>query len=355
MLQLWTGGELYALLTDDRNDPIPSHFLDTYFTETHFSNDKEILLSELPQVDRKMAPFVLPTEQGKPIFGAKGEKVKALTPPYLKPKDAVRPEDARTPKPSELLRRRPLTLQERFDLRTQEVQAYHRRAIRMQETFMAARGFVEGKVTIKYDRDQGAAYPEVTIDFGRDPGHTVIKNTGHWSDVDYPILDDIQDWADTMQAATRGGFPGRIYLGSSVARVFKKNKQVIAEMTTDRRGTQVDIQTGITNTAQPLAYIGTVGAGIEVYAYKDHVENADGSKIELLDPREVLLVASGATGVRAYGAIYDVDAMSESQAIDIFPKQFKTDDPGEIFIMHQSSPLPVPLYPNRTFRARVLP
>lgn len=354
-LERWTSGELYALLTDDRNDPIPSHFLDTYFTERHFSNDKEILLGELPQVDRRMAPFVLPTEQGKPIFGAKGEKVRALLPPYIKPKDAVRPEDARTPRPSELLRQRPLTLQERFNARTAEVQAYHRRAILMQETYMAARGFIDGKITIKYDRDQGAAFPEVTIDYGRDAGHTVIKTVGYWSDPEYPILDDIQAWGNTMGAAVRGGFPARIYLGAGVVPYFNKNKQVIAEMDTTRRGTQVSVQTGIINTAQPLTPLGTVGAGIEVYAYKDHVENSNGGTIELLDPREVLLVAPGATGVRAYGAIYDVDAMSESQAIDIFPKQFKTEDPGEIFLMHQSSPLPIPLYPNRTFRARVLP
>lgn len=353
-LERWTSQELYILLTDDRNDPIPSHFLDTYFTERHFSNDKEILLGELPLVDRKMAPFVLPTEQGKPIFGSKGEKVRSLLPPYIKPKDAVRPEDARTPRPSELLRQAPLTLQERFNVRTAEIQAYHRRAILMQETYMAARAFVTGKVTIKYDRDQGAAFPEVTIDFGRDAGHTVVKTTGYWSDPEYPILDDIQAWGNTMRSAVRGGFPARVYLGSSVAAVFNKNNQVIAEMDTTRRGTQVSIQTGIINTAQPLTFLGNVGAGIEVYSYADHVEASNGTAIPLLDPKDVLLVAPGATGVRAYGAIYDVDAMSESQAIDIFPKQFKTDDPGEIFLMHQSSPLPIPLYPNRTFWARVL-
>lgn len=355
-LELWTSDELYALLTDDRNDPIPSHFLDTYFTERHFSNDKEIKLAELPLAGRQMAPFVLPTEQGKPIFGAKPEKVKAYLPPYLKPKDAVRPADARTPRPSELLRQTPLTLQERFDARTAEVQAFHRRAILMQETYMAAQGFVTGKVSIKYDRDQGAAFPEVVLDFGRDAGHTIVKSTGFWSDPEYPILDDIQAWGNTMRRAVRGGFPARIYLGSAVAEVFNKNKQVIAEMDTTRRGTQVSIQTGIINTAQPLTFLGTVGAGIEVYVYADHVEDAAGNPIELLDPKTVLLVAPGATGARAYGAIYDAEAMMEGQSaqVDIYPKMFPTKDPGEIFIMHQSSPLPIPLYPNRTLWAKVL-
>lgn len=353
-LTLWTSGELYALLTDDRNDPIPSYFLDTYYTETHYSNDKEIIWAELPKADRKMAPFQLPSEQGKPIFSAKPEKLKSILPPYIKPKDAARPEDARTPRPSEILRRAPLSLQERFNLRVAEIQDYHRRAIRMQEAYMAARAFIDGKVTIKYERDQGAAYPEVVLDFGRDAGHTIVLSGSFWDDPDHPILDDIQEWADTMNVAVRGGFPADLYLGATVAKSFRKNKQIIAEMDTTVRGNQVNVQTGIVRTDEPLTYIGTVGAGIRVWVYRDFVENNDGTPVELLGLKDVLLVAPGARGVRAYGAIYDVDAMDASTAIDIFPKMFKTDDPGEIYVMHQCSPLPIPLDPNKTLKATVL-
>lgn len=354
-IQVWNSQELYALLTDDRLDAVPSHFLDTFFTETHYSDEKEILIGELPLADRKMAPFVLPTEQGKPIFGAKPEKVKSFLPPYIKPKDAVRPEDARTPRPSEVLRNRPLSLQERFDLRTVEVVNYHLRAIRMQEARMAARAFIDGTVTITYDRDQGAAYPEVTIDFGRAANQTVVLGANYWDNAATLILDNINDWADIMRAAPRGGFPTRMYVGSAVAKVFRKNDQIKAEMDTNFRGNDVNMRTGIINQAEPLAFLGTVGAGIEVWSYKDEVELDDGTMVDLLDPKDILLVAPGATGVRAYGAIYDVDALQgQSQAIDIFPKMFKTNDPGELFVMHQSSPLPIPLYPNRTLKATVL-
>src|ERR1044072_284908 len=113
-LELWTSGELYDVLRDDRMDPVPSYFLDEFFTEEYFSEDKEILFSNLPAMGRKMAPFVLPTEQGKPIFGTQGETVKSFTPPYIKPKDAVRPTDARTRRPSELLTGSALSLTDRF-------------------------------------------------------------------------------------------------------------------------------------------------------------------------------------------------------------------------------------------------
>ena len=77
--------------------------------------------------------------------------------------------------------------------------------------------------------------------------------------------------------------------------------------------------------------------------------------VDILDPRDVLLVAPGATGVRAYGAIYDKDAFDQGQvSTDIFQEMFDQPDPSATFILSQSSPLPIPLYPNRTLKARVL-
>lgn len=359
-LELWTSGELYQVLRDDRLDPLPSFFLDTFFTDTHFSSDKEILISELPTAYRTMAPYVLPSEQGKPIFKRKGERVKSLTPPYIKPKDAVRPEDARNVLPSEILLnggQRP-SLEERFDRRVVDVVNFHRRAIRMTEIWMAARAFIDGKVVVQYDRDQGAAYPEVTIDFGRNPNHTIILDTTFWDDPDYDIIGDLTDWSNLMYQSPQGGRPRQLIIGSSVAPCIQKNKGIRELLSTQIRGGEdTKMKLGMLNIDEPMSYVATIGGvgqSIEIWTYKDQVENDNGSMVDILDPRDVVLVAPGARGVRAYGAIYDVAAMAESTPIDIFPKMFKTDDPGEMFIMHQSSPLPIPLFPNRTLKARVL-
>lgn len=355
--QLWTPRQLYKLLKDERFDAMPSHFLDTYFTETHYSAETDILLRELPHADRKMAPFVLPTEQGKPIYGVKGESVRALTPGYLKPKDVVRPTEARNPLISEIYDG-PMSLQQRFDKRVGEISQYHVDKIRMREAWMAARAFIDGAVTIRYDSEQGFAYPEVTIDFQRDAGHTVDASGSPWT-TSSDILGFIQTQANKMQAAVRGGYPTRIYLGQDVVDVFRKNTGIIAEMNTQRRGTTVDVPTGIIKSAgiaDPAVYLGTLGP-IEVYSYRDRVQAPNDSWVEILSTKDVLFVAPGATGVRAYGAIYDVDAIQGGRAVstDIFPKMFKTDDPGELYVMHQSAPLPIPLYPNRTLKATVLP
>ncbi len=359
-LELWTNADLYDVLRDDRLDPIPSYFLDTYFNQTHYSSDKEIIFSELPVAGRKLAPFVLPTEQGKPIFGAKGEKVKSFTPPYIKPKDAVRPTDARTIRPSQLLRNAVPSLQERFDARAVEVMDFHRRAIRMQIAWMAARAFIDGKVTVKYDRDSGSTFPEVTIDFGRDAGHTVVLASSFWSDPDYDIIGDLNAWTATMQAAKFGGTPAMMLVGKSVAPYIQKNKGILALLSTQIRGGEsTTMERGLFLTTNPLSKIATlsgIGVNLEIWCYNDQVENDNGTMVDILNPKEIVLIAPGATGVEAYGAIYDVDAMQSGQAeaIDIFPKMFKTDDPGELYIMNQSAPLPIMLYPNRTLKAKVL-
>lgn len=357
-IELWESRELYALLRDDRLDPIPSYFLDEFFTESFYSDDDKIRFGKLPNATRALAPFVLPTEQGKPIFKRKGESISEITPPYMKPKDAVRAEDARNVLPSEVFReggQRP-SLAERFDRRVVEIGEYHRRTILMREAWMAARAFIDAKVQIDYERDQGAALPSVLLDFGRAAGHTVTLSSDYWSDPATAILDNLESWMNTMYLADQGGSAARLIVGASVAPLFRKNNQVKDLLDTRYRGgEEVSISRGMMRTVQPLTFIGRLDSNLEVWTYRDQVENANGTMIDILDPRDILLVAPGATGVRAHGAIMDDDALAAGLSnVDIFPKMWRDKDPGATYIMHQSAKLPVPLYPNRTFKARVL-
>ncbi len=360
-LELWTSAELYDVLQDDRLDPVPSYFLDTFYNETFFSDDKDIVWSELPLMDRKMAPFVLPTEQGKPIFNMKGETLRALTPPYIKIKDVVRAVDSRQIRPSEVFRNggeRP-SVAERFEARTVEVMNYHNRAIRMQMAWMGARGVIDGKITVKYERDQGAAHPEVTIDFGRHPDHSIVLNTNYWDDPDYDIIGDLSDWSNMMYRQKFGGRPSRVIVGAEVVPCVQRNKGILSLLSTQIRGGEgTTMQRGMLNVDEPLSFVanlGGIGQPLEIWTYRDQVENADGSMVDILDPKEVVLLAPGIRGVKAYGAIYDVEAFGNGNAqIDIFPKMWTEKDPGDALIMNQSSPLPIPLTPNRTLQARVL-
>ncbi|MNE80122.1 Phage major capsid protein E [compost metagenome] len=125
-----------------------------------------------------------------------------------------------------------------------------------------------------------------------------------------------------------------------------------------RGGEGTTIQRGMLNIDEPLTYVmtlGGIGQSLEIWTYKDVVEAPNGDMIDILDPRDVLLTAPGNEGVIAYGAIWDADAMLEgATSVDVYPKMWSERDPGEVYVMHQSSPLPFVLYPNRTLKARVL-
>jgi hypothetical protein len=354
-IELWEQNRLFRVMTDPRLDPIPSFFYDRFFNIPHYSDDREIIFSKLPANDRKMAPFVLPSSQGKPVFSAQGETVTRFKPAYIKLKDAVRPADATTRRPSELLGN-PMSLQERFDTRTAEVAAYHRRVIAMRMAHMAAKMITDAKYTFNYEGDQGAPYPEVLLDFGRDAGHTVVLSGSFWSDPDYDILSDIQTWMDRMRDAYNGGIANEIIVGSDVAKVFGKNNKLKAQMDTQYRGNDVNVRTGLIRLNEMgLSYVGSLGGGMEVWTYRDRVQQNDNSWIELLGPKEVLMLAPGIQGVDARGAIYDAEAMLAGEtATDLYVKQWVTKDPGEVFQMTQTSPLLIPLDVNKTLKATVL-
>lgn len=354
-IDLWESNDLFRVITDPRMDPIPSFFLDRYFKTPYYSDDTEILFSKLPAVDRKMAPFVLPVSQGKPVYGARGETVTRFKPAYIKMKDAVRPADMTTRRPSEVLGQK-LSLQERFDTRVAEIAAYHRRLIQMRKAHMAAKMITHAKYTFNYESEAGASYPEVELDFGRASNHTVALSGSFWSDPTYDILGDIQTWMDRVRDADQGGIVNQVIVGSAVAPVFRTNEKLKKEMDTTYRGNDVNIRTGLLRFSEVgLSYIGSFGAGMEVYTYRDTVEQANGTKVELLNPKDVLLLADGIEGVDAHGAIYDAAAMMQGDvAEEIFVKQWVTEDPGEVYQMTQCSPLLIPLYPNRTLRATVL-
>ncbi|MGV1944911.1 MULTISPECIES: major capsid protein [unclassified Agrobacterium] len=363
-IELWTPQELYDLRRDDRMDDLPTYWLDEHFAgNEHYAEDGEIRFGDLEESTRFLAPFVLPYEQGKPIQFMEGESVEAFRVPYIKLKNAVRPEDAKNIKPSDVYRNNGQvpSIEERFEARVAELDRRHRRMIRMREAWMAARAIIDAKVQIDFERDQGAANPSVLLDFGRDPSLNVVKTADYWNDVDTPILDDIEEWLNRMYLIYGGGSGFRMTVGAQVAGVFRKNKQILDMLDTKYYGApeEVSIKRGINRIARPRTYIGRLDSGLEVWSYKDtfDIPTVGGGKqrVDLFNEKDILIEAPGASGVKVRGPIYDTKAIQSGQvAADVFAKMWETEDPGERFIMHQASFLPVPLNPNRTLKARVL-
>lgn len=358
-IELWDSRDLYELRQDLRLDLVPDYFWRNFFATDYFSENETIRFADLPVPHRKLAPFVMPTSQGKPIFERRGESVEAFQPAYIKVKDAVRVVEARNVRPSEIWREGGLpSLQSRFDSRVAEVAAYHLRAIDMQKSWMAARAFIDAQLVIQYHADQGADHPEVTIDFKRDPALEEVLTGTFWDDLTFDIIGMLSDMSNTMYNAAHGGRPVQLLVGSEVAPYVGKNEGILKLLDTNIRGSEdTSVRRGISAIDQPLSYLGRIGGagGLEMWTYKDVVEAPNGDMVDILNPKDALLIAPGAGGVMAHGAIYDIDAFEGGNiSVDVFPKMFKKNDPGDMYVMHQSAPLPVNANPNKVAKMRVL-
>lgn len=354
---------LVAVRNNIRLSGVPDFFWKSFFPTSIYSADEKIRFATLNNENRKLAPFVMPTSQGKPIFERGGGTVEEFTPAYIKVKDPVRPTEMRNFTAQEVLvnNGRPPSFEDRYRKCITEIVAAHLKAINMQKAWLAARAFIDARVTISYLADQGAKHPEVTIDFGRDPSLEETLSGTFWDDPTYDIIGMLSDMANTMTNIEFGGLPTTLILGSEVLTPFLKNEGLKDLLdTTYRGGESTSFERGLVFTGNvPLTRIGRlggIGGTLEVFMYRDNVQNNDNSEVPIYNSKDVLLIAPGAgDNIYAHGAIYDVDAYEQGgMALEIFAKSFKTDDPGELYIMHQCSPLPINVYPNRCAKMRVL-
>lgn len=355
---IYSPTQLYRVMFDERTVAPTSFFLDNFFPASFLSTQEEILFDKIKGT-RKIAPFMLPNEQGKPIYKREGEEISAFKPAYTKPKDAVRPGEMLAMQPGELATRQSLmSPQARYNAEVQRIAEYHRNAITRLWDFMAAKAVLDGSITINYKADAGVG-PSVTLDFKRAAGHTVTKGAGaRWGDSGVKIFDDLQSWIDIVALAEFGGSVNNVILGSQAAAAFMADVEsgsLKGKLDTNYRGSEeVSFNRGIVRSdpINNIAYLGTLGSGIRVWRYTGTFQNNDGTYTNIMDPRDALLVAPGIDGVKAFGAILDEDA--NLSPADIFVKMWKQEDPSARFIMSQSAPLMIPVNPNCTLKARVL-
>lgn len=358
---LWTQDELIATLQDDRFAKIPTFARSNFFKKQHYSGHEEIRFDELPPSYRYLAPFVHPLDRGKPIGYEQGQSARWFKPGYIKVKDSINAKMLVKPEIVEYFRgAKQLSPQDRYDRVVARWIDQHVRAIRMREEHMAFDAVLRAKVQIDYAHEQGSSWPSVEVDFGRAPGHTVVKNSGYWDNVGTSILSDFQTWANTMNNADRGGFPTITYVGSAVAPVFTRNTELKELLNTQYTGGQgTSFGRGLQRVDPTgLSYIGTLPMGIEIWCYNESYHNAAGAAVPFLPPKEILMVAAGYEGIEAHGLIYDMDVLSGAQAVsaDIYPSMWSDPDKDNPrhWIMHQAAPLYIPMHPNKSFRAQVL-
>ena len=353
---LYDSDTLLGIVRNLRKDePVSTYWLDLCFPNTVQSDDGWIDFSKVPY-SRKMAPFVMPMEEGRPIM-SQAERTFRVRPSYIRIKDPITA-DRMLVKQAGLGEIAPgstaLTPQQRYDANVAAIAMEHDKAIRRRWEWLAAKAVIDASVVIKND-DHPEAYPPVTVDFQRDPGHKIVKAAGsRWGDSGVDILKDIEDMISTVRNASYGGVVNRITVGRKVFDVMREDDKIRERMNLNYR-TNLANEINITNrvlSGADVEYVGQVANGIPVVVYSDYTEDSAGNKVPMMADTDVVLTSPSVDGFRCFGAISDKRAGWKS--LPIFMKMWDQEDPSATFITSASAPIMVPMNPNATLTATVV-
>lgn len=341
---------LLGVMRDDDMMMPPSNYWLSMFGSTVVFDDEYVDFGQI-QENRKLAPLVVPTAQGVPIYSA-AEKVTRVKPAYVKPKDAV--------SASRVIKRvagfgelapssAAMSPQQRYMAIVADILRQHRTAIERTWEWMASEAVQNGAITLEADN-----YPKTVIDFQRDAGQTItLTATNFWGDTGVSIVGLLENWKKMMRRAKFGGPATRLTVGTDVWDVMRTDDELKELLHADYRAQSggMNLNLGVLE-GLDVEYVGKISGTTEVYVYSDYYELPDGTLTEFMSPKDVVLTASNINGARCFGAIQDISA--GFQPLAIFPKMWNADDPSATFVMSQSAPLMVPMAPNRTLKATVV-
>lgn len=350
--KLYSTSVLYGVLANDEQMRPPSNYwLSLCFPEVVQFDEEEIDFAKLGS-DRKLAPLVVPTAQGVPIYSA-AERVLRFRPAYVKPKDPINASRVirKIAGQGELApgaaKKSPA---QRYNELVADILRQHRFAIERRWEWMAAQAILYGRVTLKDDN-----YPETTVDFERDSNHEVtLAGNQLWTDTSNSTpLADIERWKAVGRRAFYGGPLTRITMGGKAWEAFRAHPDVQGLLKTDYAPPQkggLNVNLGVLEGLE-VEWVGKLNGTTDIYVYSDWY-TVKGAAIPFMDERDIVMTGPNVRGVRAFGAIQDINA--NFQPLAMFPKMWPAQDPSATFIMTQSAPLMVPMNPNNTLRARVV-
>lgn len=349
IIKLWDTWEFVELLNDDRYVK-PDGFWLNFFPTPFYSEREEIIFSELPVEDRRMAPFVMPHLQGRVMRAPAGPGLRSFRPAYVKPKHEVSPSMTVKRQPGEPLGGT-LSRQERFDRIVADRTLRQDLMIRRRWDWMAAQAAMFGYVDVV-----GEDYAPVRVDFLRDASLTESLTGGaRWSETTYSPLNDISDMRSRAFKLGRSPINNIVMGGSATSRLLEfPGLKELTDLRYRQSGTATFNLSGFRG-GEPVEQVGTYvlpdGGTVSFWKYENSYENPmTGREEPVLDEWDVVGVGGGLNGVRAFGAIEDIRA--GMQATDIFVKNYEEQDPSKAWVLSQSAPLMVPGNPNNSFRLR---
>lgn len=318
----------------DRYEP----FLLSMFFPNVITFDTSFISYDLISDDSRLAPFVSPMVAGK-AMKAKGGTQKKFTPAYLKPKETVDPERVMTRRAGEVIGGT-LSPAQRRNAIIADILDGQRRKIMQRLEHMAAQVLLNGSITVA-----GDDYPAVVVDYQRAGGNTIALTSGaRWGEATAKPLDDIEAWgAQAIAPITT------LVMDRKAYRNFALNTDV-QKLLDGRRNSRSELEVGPDN-GNLFSYKGALGSDIEIWVYSGYYRDESGNKVNYLPDNTVIAGSAAIDGVRAFGAI--LDPAAGYQALEMFPKNWVSEDPAVEFIMTQSAPLIIPRRPDASMAITV--
>lgn len=339
-----TATMLQVLRTQKVIVPFWSQFFDTTIVfDTDYIDFDKVFID-----DRKLAPFVAPNVQGQ-IMGMEGYETRQFKPAYLKPKHAVDPNMVIPRQAGEALGTGSLSLGQRRNAVIAELIRKHKVLHTNRREWMAAKAIQDGGVTIA-----GPNYPSTYVDFRRDASLTIVlSGAAKWDQTTGTPLTDIQN-ARVAANNLSNARPGKLIFGQNAWNLFCQRVDLKSQMSNQvvgGYGTNVSLmQDGYVGPEYIGRIQGSNGAGgFDVWVdTSKYVDPDTGAMTFFLNQNMVVGIdPPGLGGVQCFGAIKDFDA--NFQALDIYIKMYRENDPSVEYVLSQSAPLLVPREPNSTF------
>jgi hypothetical protein len=307
----------------------PRYLLDTYFPQQETFQTEEIFF-DIESKKFRLSPFVSPLVEGQ-IVESLGYTAKSFKPAYIKDKRQWNPNRAfrrtigegigGTMSPEERQRAQlRIDMQDQIDMLNNRLE------------WMAAKILTTGAVTIS-----GEKYPTQVVSFGRTAGHTVVLTGGNkWDQTGINPWENLITWSETVFAQS-GVMPRRVTMDPKAWALFRTNAEVREDLefytpanSAPPMRNDVPVETG-------GALVATVGYfSIYVYSGTYHDDTLTSQKYL---PDYTVILAGDMQGVRAFGAIRDVENLN---AVPYWSKSWVTQDPSIRWLLMQSAPLLVP-------------
>ncbi|MEM1345896.1 MAG: major capsid protein [Pseudomonadota bacterium] len=326
----------------------PQMFLTEVFFPSIVNFDTDTI--EFDKLDRALglAPFCSPLVQGTPVR-AKGYQTDTFTPAYMKLKNEVGLNRPLKRRHGERFGGDQSPNARRDQVLVEIVQEQYFKALRRKE-WMASAALRTGSVIV-----EGEDYPRQSVDFGRDPAHTVtLTGAARWGEAGVSPLDDIQAWSDLV--ADSSGAAANVVVMHPTAWAYARRDPQIDKILDHRyvRPTQVELGPLSRGEGRWGTYVGSVGQ-FDFWTYTQPYDTPGGVRESFMPANTVIIAApgedAGVAGYQAHGAIKDPSA--GYQPVEIYSKNWIEQDPAVEWVMSQSAPLMVPARPNASFCATV--